>query len=308
MTIKKNVLSVAVAAVMGVAAAPQVAMADIITANWTGVFTMLDSGGAALANTSNTVKAANQFQTTVTGTMTFDTATGAGSATLVPFEFYNGTSPAEAVGITMQAIGDGMGGQGSLVLGNMLFNWNGNNGIPVSLVLDAAGFFGGMQGGLIGDGNLSQAEVAGFGAVPASDGTYTNATFLYLGLGPAIMATTAWNTSFAAGCSLGDCMGVSPSGALPLVLDTVANNNDYIANTGATAGTHDANGDTFATYYGVGGNPMADGPFQGFNANFDITSLTNIVVTPTAVPVPAAAWLLGSGLLGLVGVARRRKA
>jgi len=31
-------------------------------------------------------------------------------------------------------------------------------------------------------------------------------------------------------------------------------------------------------------------------------------VTPSAVPVPAAVWLFGSGLLGLVGVARRRKA
>lgn len=27
---------------------------------------------------------------------------------------------------------------------------------------------------------------------------------------------------------------------------------------------------------------------------------------PTAVPIPAAAWLLGSGLLGLIGLARRR--
>ena len=33
----------------------------------------------------------------------------------------------------------------------------------------------------------------------------------------------------------------------------------------------------------------------------------NLSFAPTAVPVPAAVWLFGSGLLGLVGVARRRK-
>jgi len=33
-----------------------------------------------------------------------------------------------------------------------------------------------------------------------------------------------------------------------------------------------------------------------------------IQVVPSAVPVPAAAWLFGSGLLGLVGMARRKKA
>jgi hypothetical protein len=33
-----------------------------------------------------------------------------------------------------------------------------------------------------------------------------------------------------------------------------------------------------------------------------------ITITTSAVPVPAAVWLFGSGLLGLIGVARRKKA
>jgi hypothetical protein len=51
---------------------------------------------------------------------------------------------------------------------------------------------------------------------------------------------------------------------------------------------------------GIMGIPMApNGPFAGFNANF------NANLNP--VPIPAAVWLFGSGLLGLVGAARYRK-
>mgnify|MGYP003572583091 FL=1 len=49
---------------------------------------------------------------------------------------------------------------------------------------------------------------------------------------------------------------------------------------------------------GINGAPIQDSAaFLNFSPNFDFT----------AVPVPAAVWLFGSGLLGLVGVARRRK-
>lgn len=56
----------------------------------------------------------------------------------------------------------------------------------------------------------------------------------------------------------------------------------------------DGNGD------GINGIPMIDGPFianGGFSANFNLS----------AVPLPAAFWLFGSGLLGLSGLIRRRR-
>jgi hypothetical protein len=307
---KKTLINTAIAAAL-VTSVPA-AFGTTMEFSWTGNFTMLDSGGAALSNSSITTKGANTYQTPVTGTMAFDTSTGAGTATLVPFDFYNGSSPAEAVGINMQAIGDGMGGAGTLVMGNMLFNWNGNNGIPVSIVMDAAGFFNATNA-MWSDGTLDQTDVAGIGAVPASDGTYINATWGYLGVGPVPMATTEWNVSRSSTCGTGagNCMGVGTSGVLPLVADTHSNGNEYAQGDGV----------------GVGGVPMWDGPFTGFNANFDITSLTmtnpdagytiapncnfdpsgNLCGGTPTVPVPAAVWLFGSGLLGLVGVARRKK-
>jgi len=49
---------------------------------------------------------------------------------------------------------------------------------------------------------------------------------------------------------------------------------------------------------GIPGAKMVDGPFIGFQPNFNVST----------VPLPAAAWLFGSGLLGLVGIARRKAA
>lgn len=51
------------------------------------------------------------------------------------------------------------------------------------------------------------------------------------------------------------------------------------------------------------GVAMATSPFPGQTPIFSGT-----IVPVSAVPVPAAVWLFGSGLIGLAGVARRRKA
>ena len=52
---------------------------------------------------------------------------------------------------------------------------------------------------------------------------------------------------------------------------------------------------------------FTSGPFTGLRVLIDIGSGNSMTVTAVnAVPVPAAVWLFGSGLLGLIGVARRK--
>ena len=41
---------------------------------------------------------------------------------------------------------------------------------------------------------------------------------------------------------------------------------------------------------------------------YGLDTLMPLTITTSAVPVPAAVWLFGSGLLGLIGIARRKKA
>jgi hypothetical protein len=58
---------------------------------------------------------------------------------------------------------------------------------------------------------------------------------------------------------------------------------------------------------GVPGTIMDNGPFAGQHATFKGITSDVFADSGEAVPVPAAVWLFGSGLVGLVGVARRKK-
>ena len=302
---QKTCIAVSIASVLG-AGMSLPAAAATYEFSWEGVFTMLDSTGFRIWNFSipapDVRRPGNQIYTPITGTLSYDTVTASGSMTMSPFEWGSGSLPFDAQSIDLVDI-DGPGGD-TLALGNMLLNWNGTTGMPVSIVWDIAGLQTAIDAGL-NNGDV----VSGVGAEPASDGIYAGTQpgltgtgtgpggFPgYLALGPTPIATTTWNTSLAPGCTLGvdsnftnnlggGCLGVDPSGGLPLLVDTVVSAGDY------TPGQQ-----------GIGGSPMPDGPLIGSNINFDVTSLT-----VTSVPVPAAVWLFGSGLLGLMGVARRRR-
>ena len=285
---KKSIIATAIAASMAVSSAANAAVIDL---DWEGIFTMVNpTGNGIVPNPGADQSDAFGTGSWVRGTMQFDTATGLGSATMIPFTFSGSTASLTPGLTTMTAIGDGMGGPGTLVLAAMDFNWGPNTNIPVYAVGDAAGFFG---------------------ASGPAPGTLLSAGDVVTGVG-------ANSTTVASMGAYGGYANPALSAPLPFAMTTLDPqqnaNGDLVGNpchgSGAILGCN--LGDD-----GISGVAMATAPFPDHNANFDITTMTICAVdgvgnpcqnvTPP-IPVPAAVWLFGSGLLGLVGVARRRKA
>lgn len=302
---KKTAIASVIAGTFATAAIPA-AEANVVNVSWSGAFTMLNPAGGPVPNSGSdyasgysgnggpgygpaTTNGWYGNRTPVSGTMSFDTSSGAGVATVNSFYFFGdtpGTGPntsvANALGVSFQVI-DSVG----TMVGGMLFSWNGG-GHAVSIVLDASGMFGAI-GAAIGAGPTS--TISGVGALPASNGMNfgTLKTPVFLPMGPAPAATKTLNTG--AGCD---------GATLATQVNAYTISTNFASLGACTTGMVDD---------GIGGDPMTSAAFSAFNANFDILSVhfDSFVPTPSAVPVPAAVWLFGSGLLGLVGIARRKK-
>ncbi|MFV8816199.1 VPLPA-CTERM sorting domain-containing protein [Haliea sp. E17] len=94
-----------------------------------------------------------------------------------------------------------------------------------------------------------------------------------------------------------DFSGVTPSAQISVTDCNGISGFDACFASGSGTGLHPTD-----TAYGTWTSFTTETLSSGANA------VINYAVTPSAVPLPAAAWLFGSGLLGLAGVARRRKA
>lgn len=241
--------------------ASPVVEADIIQADFNGLFTSLNLNGAVTQNASYPYYGDQTwgygFRTQISGSINIDMETGNGSATVNFFNFFGVESETPqqqppAIELEFSAVGDGAGGPGSLLLVNGIWDWN-NTVSPFSLVWDGAGLF---SAGSYAAGDV----ISGVGSLAASE-SLTN-SYADISLGAIPIATTAYN-----------------------VIDGVIVEDPL----------------------GIAGSPMVAGPWEGFNNSLDITDLTIVSNTPSVVPVPAAVWLFGSGLIGLFGFAKRRK-
>ncbi len=221
-------------------------------------FTMLDSAGIQLQNSSYPYYGDPTWgyglRTQIAGTIALDVTNGKnttiGGATINGFDFF-ASGAAAASSIEMKGVGDGVGGAGGLILANMGFSWNGSD-ITTQVVLDASGLLAEIPldsdaTGISLGSVFDSATCTDSGAcvLPASDGIKKG----NYPIGPVPIATSTFNTAGQTGLST--------------------------ALADLSLGTDD----------GIGGSPMDNGPFSGFNANFDFGSLTLTGYNDTTPPV-----------------------
>jgi hypothetical protein len=157
------------------------------------------------------------------------------------------------------------------IRGSILVDWNGNFNMPMNIDWDATGFFNAINQGLnVGD-TISGTTLKQDTNNDGSFDTFTD-VFSANPYSDALLSTAGWSPL---------------EGPAPL------------AATSASLGLG----------YDIDGNYIGGTLFDGIRGLINIGSGNSLIVTSiSAVPIPPALWLFGSGLLGLIGISRRNKA
>ena len=195
---------------------------------------------------------------------------------------------------------------GSMNITSGTFDIDINDGIPAS-TFNFIGSNTNLVGGYIGNGGLGL-----LAETPDPDGI-VGTQFSSFPINIYTAASSLGDDNTATGTQSG---GASPTGTLNDVTGTITmdlsswflnwNNNDVNAGTGKSDGVTSA----FATgtWNSVTGDySLSWLSLTGLGPKAGLTSAFTLEGTVTAVPIPSAGWLLGSGLLGLVGVMKRKK-
>ncbi len=152
------------------------------------------------------------------------------------------------------------------------------------------------------DGGIKLGAAQGYGTSTGSGATLVITAPGGVDAGWSFFSAAGWQTHAA-----GTINVATDDGAGNVTLDMTGwnvhwNGGDIDMGTGAaavvTCGVDCGNGDTYSLDY------TAIVPSGGFTG---VAYQLHTEGTVSAVPVPAAVWLFGSGLLGLVGIARRKK-
>lgn len=160
---------------------------------------------------------------------------------------------------------------GTTINGNILVDWAGNVDMQMHISWDATGLFNAIDEGLnVGDtisGTTLKQDTNG-------DGIFDKFT---------------------------DVLSGNPYSDY---LMSISPNSTYYTNEGPAPLA--ATDQSLGLGYDIDGNYVGS-PFDGIKGLINIGSGNSLTVTEVStVPVPAAAWLFGSGLIGLVGMARRK--